>query len=92
MRGYWNKPEVTSQVLTKDGYLSGDIGLKHPDGYYVFLERKDDLIIRGGENVYPQEIENLLYQHPKVLEAAVKGVPDPIMGQEIGLCVLTDRG
>jgi len=92
MRGYWNKPEVTSQVLTKDGYLSGDIGLKHPDGYYVFLERKDDLIIRGGENVYPQEIENLLYQHPKVLEAAVKGVPDPIMGQEIKAFVsLTDK-
>jgi len=92
MKGYWNRPEHTSRVLGKEGYLSGDMGVKHPDGYYVFLERKDDLIIRGGENVYPREIENLLYQHPHVLEAAVKGVADPVMGQEIKAYVSLSAG
>ncbi|MEW6261481.1 MAG: AMP-binding protein [Thermodesulfobacteriota bacterium] len=83
MRGYWKKPDLTADRLKEGKYLSGDWGLRHPDGYYIFLERKDDLIIRGGENIYPREVENQLYQHPEVREAAVKGVPDPIMGQEL---------
>ncbi|MEW5722469.1 MAG: AMP-binding protein [Thermodesulfobacteriota bacterium] len=83
MKGYWNKPECSQKVMKGSTYLSGDLGLKHPDGYYIFAERKDDLIIRGGENVFPREVENQLYQLPDVLEAAVKGAPDPVMGQEI---------
>ena len=83
MKGYWKKPEQTKRVLAGGGYLSGDIGLRHQDGHFIFLERKDDLIIRGGENVYPRQIENQLYQHPDVLEGVVKGVADPVMGQEI---------
>jgi long-chain acyl-CoA synthetase len=83
MEGYWRQPKKTAMVLKNGKYLSGDLGIKHPDGFYIFLERKDDLIIRGGENIYPREIENQIYQHPEVREAAVKGMPDAVMGQEI---------
>ena len=92
MKGYWKRPEETDRVFLRGGYLSGDIGIRHPEGYYVFLERKDDLIIRGGENVYPLEIEKQLYQHPDVREAAVKGVPDPVMGCEIKAYVALYEG
>jgi long-chain acyl-CoA synthetase len=83
MEGYWRQPKKTAMVLKNGKYLSGDLGIKHPDGFYIFLERKDDLIIRGGENIYPREIENQIYQHPEVREAAVKGMSDAVMGQEI---------
>jgi len=92
MAGYWKQPDLTAGVLRGGKYLSGDLGTKHPDGYYVFMERKDDLIIRGGENVYPREVENQLYQHPEIREAAVKGVPDPIMGQDVRAYVSLHQG
>jgi long-chain acyl-CoA synthetase len=92
MKGYWKRPEETDRVFLRGGYLSGDIGIRHPEGYYVFLERKDDLIIRGGENVYPLEIEKQLYQHPDVREAAVKGIADPVMGCEIKAYVALYEG
>ena len=92
MEGYWRQPENTARVLKDGKYLSGDLGIKHPDGFYIFLERKDDLIIRGGENVYPREIENQIYQHPDVREAIVKGVHDAVMGQEIKAFVALCNG
>ena len=82
MMGYWKKPQLTERSLKEGKYLSGDLGVKNPQGFFTFLERKDDLIIRGGENLYPREIENQLYLHPAIREAKAIGIPDPIMGQE----------
>lgn len=83
MKGYWNKPAETAEAL-RDGWLyTGDIGYMDEDGYLYLTERKKDLIIRGGENIYPKEVEDVLYKHPQVLEAAVVGIPDPIYGEEV---------
>ena len=77
MKGYWNKPEETRQTL-RDGWLyTGDIAVMDKDGYFQIVDRKKDMIIVGGFNVYPREVEEVLFQHPKVLEATVAGVPDP---------------
>lgn len=81
MRGYLGKPDETAVVL-KDGWLhTGDVGYLDPDGYLVLVDRMKDMIIRGGENIFPNEIENVLYEHANVLEAAVVGRPDPIYGE-----------
>jgi len=83
MKGYWNKPQETAEVL-RDGWLhTGDIGHIDEDGYIYITDRKKDLIIRGGENVYPKEVENVLHRHPQVLECGVVGVPDPVYGEEV---------
>src|SRR6185437_14252197 len=76
MKGYWHKPEATDEVLSVDGWFrTGDIGRVDEDGYFFIVDRKKDLIIRGGYNVYPREIEEVLYEHPAVAEAAVIGLP-----------------
>ncbi|CAL9632450.1 Long-chain-fatty-acid--CoA ligase [Streptomyces sp. enrichment culture] len=81
MRGYLNRPEETAATLV-DGWLrTGDVGRVDEDGYLVLVDRVKDMIIRGGENLYPKEIESVLYGHPAVLEAAVVGVPDPVYGE-----------
>lgn len=81
MKGYWRNPEATAQTI-RDGWLyTGDIGKMDEDGYVYLLDRKKDVIIVGGYNVYPVEIENVLYRHPAVLEAAVIGVPDERLGE-----------
>ncbi|MFR9749513.1 class I adenylate-forming enzyme family protein [Nocardia sp. 004] len=81
MRGYLGRPEATAQTVV-DGWLhTGDIGYFDPDGYLVLVDRIKDMIIRGGENIYPKEIENVLHTHPSVLEAAVIGAPDPVLGE-----------
>lgn len=83
MKGYWNKPRETAEAI-RDGWLhTGDIGHKDEDGYIYITDRKKDLIIRGGENVYPTEVENVLHRHPQVLECGVIGVPDNIYGEEV---------
>jgi len=83
MKGYWNKPVETAEVL-KNGWLhTGDIGYADEDGYLYITDRKKDLIIRGGENIYPKEIENVLHEHPQVLEAGVIGIPDPVYGESV---------
>jgi acyl-CoA synthetase (AMP-forming)/AMP-acid ligase II len=82
MRGYLNKPEETASTL-EDGWLhTGDVGYFDADGYLVLVDRVKDMIIRGGENIYPKEIENVLYTHPAVLEAAVVGRPHSVLGEE----------
>lgn len=82
MRGYLNRPEETATTL-KDGWLhSGDVGVLDEDGYLRIVDRVKDMIIRGGENIYPQEIEHAIHAHPAVLEAAVVGSPHPVMGEE----------
>ncbi len=81
MRGYLGRPDATAQAV-RDGWLhTGDVGYLDEDGYLVLVDRLKDMIIRGGENIFPKEIENVLYDHPDVLEAAVVGKPDPIYGE-----------
>lgn len=92
MKGYWNRPQETAEVL-KDGWLyTGDIGYQDEDGYFFITERKKDLIIKGGENIAPREIEEVIFSHPKVSEAAVIGVKDEIYGEEIKACVVLKPG
>lgn len=83
MQGYWNDPRETAETLV-DGWLrTGDIARMDEDGYFYIVDRKKDLILSAGYNVYPREVEEVLYQHPKVLEAAVIGVPDGLRGEKI---------
>jgi len=83
MKGYWDKPEETAAVIRNGWLHTGDIGRIDEDGYIYLTERKKDLIIRGGENVYPKEVEDVLHRHPQVLEAGVIGIPDPVYGEEV---------
>jgi acyl-CoA synthetase (AMP-forming)/AMP-acid ligase II len=82
MRGYLGRPEETAQVLRGGWLHTGDVGRFDGDGYLTLVDRVKDLIIRGGENIYPKEIEDVLYAHPAVLEAAVVGQPDPVFGEQ----------
>ena len=81
MLGYWNRPEETEKTLRKGWLYTGDIARMDKDGYFYIVDRKKDLIIVGGYNVYPREVEEVLYQHPKVKEAAVVGVPHEFYGE-----------
>jgi long-chain acyl-CoA synthetase len=91
MKGYWNKPEETVAVL-KNGWLhTGDVGYADEDGYLFITDRKKDLIIRGGENIYPKEIENILHQHPDVLEVGVIGIPDEVYGEAVKAFVVLKK-
>ena len=93
MKGYWNREDATKEVLDDDGwFLTGDMGKRDDDGYYFIVDRKKEMIIRGGYNVYPREIEEVLYEHPAVAEAAVVGVPDDKMGEEVGAAVVLKEG
>jgi long-chain acyl-CoA synthetase len=93
MKGYWNKPEATAEVLTEDGWFrTGDIGRVDEDGYFYVIDRKKELVIRGGYNVYPREIEEVFYEHPAVREAAVIGVPDDSLGEEVGAAISLKAG
>jgi long-chain acyl-CoA synthetase len=83
MKGYWKKPEATAEAIVDGWFHSGDIGQRDKDGYYFIVDRKKDMIIRGGFNVYPREIEEVLYAFPGMLEAAVIGVPHPSHGEEV---------
>jgi long-chain acyl-CoA synthetase len=92
MRGYWNRPDATAETLV-DGWLrTGDMARVDEDGYLHIVDRKKELIIRGGFNVYPREIEEVLYEHPAVREAAVLGIPDASLGEEIGAAVALKAG
>ncbi len=93
MSGYWGDREKTAQVITQDGWLrTGDKGWLDEDGYIFLAGRGDDMIIRGGENISPEEIENILYAHPKVEEAAVIGVPDAEWGQQPRAIIVLKAG
>ncbi|MET1071126.1 MAG: AMP-binding protein, partial [Umezawaea sp.] len=84
MLGYWDDPDRTAQVIDQARWMhTGDLATMDPDGYVDIVGRIDDLIIRGGENVYPREIEEFLYTHPDVLDAQVIGVPDARYGEEL---------
>jgi len=92
MKGYWRRAEATAEAIPDGWFRSGDLGRIDDDGYYVIVDRKKELIIRGGYNVYPREIEEVLYEHPAVAEAAVIGVPDLTLGEEVGAAVVLKPG
>ncbi len=93
MKGYWNLPDATAATITPDGWLAtGDVGRVDEDGYFYIVDRTKDLIIRGGYNVYPREIEEVLYEHPAVAEAAVIGIPHDSLGEEVGAAVALKKG
>ncbi|MFZ4474196.1 MAG: AMP-binding protein [Saprospiraceae bacterium] len=88
MKGYWQRPDATEEVL-KDGWLStGDIGFMHPDGFFQIVDRKKDMILVSGFNVYPNEVEDVLAMHPKVLESAALGVPDEKSGEVVKVFIV----
>ena len=92
MKGYWNNPEETAKVLV-DGWLyTGDLGKMDEDGFFYILDRRKDLIIAGGYNIYPREVEEVLYEHPDVEEAAVAGVVDPYRGETVKAYLVLKKG
>ena len=93
MKGYWNRDDANKEAITDDGWLrTGDMAKVDEDGYFFIVDRKKDLIIRGGYNVYPREIEEVLYEHPAIQEAAVVGVPHDELGEEVGAAVVLCQG
>jgi len=92
MKGYWNRPEATAAAMRGGWFRTGDLARADEEGFYYIVDRKKDMIIRGGYNVYPREIEEVLYEHPAVLEAAVIGVPHPSLGEEVAAAVTLRPG
>ncbi|MGQ7279496.1 MULTISPECIES: long-chain-fatty-acid--CoA ligase [Brevibacillus] len=92
MLGYWNRPEETAAVLRDGWLLTGDMGYMDADGYFYVVDRKKDMIIAGGYNIYPREVEEVLFEHPAVQEAAVIGVPDPYRGETVKAFIVLKEG
>ncbi len=92
MKGYWQRPDATAEAMRGGWFHSGDMAKTDEEGYFYIVDRKKDLIIRGGYNVYPREVEEVLYEHPKIREAAVLGVPHDEWGEEIGAAVVLHEG
>jgi long-chain acyl-CoA synthetase len=88
MKGYWNLPEATEAAIKDGWFATGDIAVVDEDGCYWIVDRKKDLIIRGGYNVYPREIEEVLHEHPAVAQVAVIGIPHDSLGEEVGAAVV----
>jgi long-chain acyl-CoA synthetase len=92
MKGYWKKPQETAAALQGGWYLTGDLGYADAQGYVYVIDRKKDMIITGGENVYPIDVENVLSAHPQVLEVAVIGLPDERWGEAVTAIVVPREG
>ncbi len=93
MKGYWNRADATAESIDAEGWFrSGDVATVDADGYFFIVDRKKDLIIRGGYNVYPREIEEVVYEHPAVREVAVVGVPHDELGEEVGAAIALKDG
>ncbi len=93
MKGYYKMPKATASAIDKDGWLhTGDLACRTPEGNFRITGRLKDMIIRGGENIYPKEIEEFIYTHPKVSDVQVIGVPDEAMGEEIMACIILKEG
>jgi long-chain acyl-CoA synthetase len=92
MKGYLGRPDATEEAIRDGWFHSGDLGKVDEDGFFFIVDRKKDMIIRGGYNVYPREIEEVLYEHPAVREAAVIAVPDEEWGEEVGAAVALKEG
>ena len=83
MMGYWKNSELTAETIVDGWYHTGDMGYMDEDRYLFLVDRKADMIVTGGENVYPKEVEDVLYEHPAVLEAAVVSAPDEKWGEQV---------
>jgi long-chain acyl-CoA synthetase len=93
MKGYWRRQEATELAITEDGwFLTGDLGRIDEEGFLYVVGRLKEMIIRGGLNVYPREVEEVLHDHPDVLEAAVLGFPDGRLGEEVAAAVVLREG
>jgi long-chain acyl-CoA synthetase len=92
MKGYWQREDATKEAIPDGWFRSGDLATRDEDGYYTIVDRKKEMIIRGGYNVYPREIEEALYEHPAVAEAAVIGMKHPELGEEVGAAVALKSG
>jgi long-chain acyl-CoA synthetase len=93
MKGYWRNESATAAAFTDDGWFrTGDLATRDAEGYYTIVDRAKDMIDRAGYNVYPREVEEVLYEHPAVEQAAVVGFPDPLVGEEIGAAVVLREG
>ena len=93
MPGYWENPEATAEAIDDDGWMhTGDLGVMDADGYLNIVGRMKDMVIRGGENVYPREIEEVLFEHPAIGSAQVIGVPDERMGEELMAWIVVRDG
>lgn len=90
--GYWNRPEATAEAFRGGWFHTGDLARQDEEGYFYIVDRKKDMLISGGENVYPTEVEQVLYRHPKVVEVAVVGAPDPLWGEIPVLVVAPKEG
>jgi long-chain acyl-CoA synthetase len=92
MKGYWNQPEATAEAIKDGWFATGDMAKVDEDGYFFIVDRKKELIIRGGYNVYPREVEEVLYEHPAIREVAVIGVPHAELGEEVGAAIALKDG
>jgi long-chain acyl-CoA synthetase len=92
MKGYWNRPEETEAVLKDGWFLTGDLGYMDERGYFYIVDRKKDMIIASGFNIYPREVEEVLYEHEKVQEAVVAGIPDPYRGETVKAYIVLKEG
>jgi long-chain acyl-CoA synthetase len=93
MKGYWNNPKATAEAIDADGWFhTGDLARVDDDGYFFIVDRKKEMIIRGGFNIYPREIEEVLHEHPAVMEAAVIGLPHDELGEDVGAAVVLKPG
>lgn len=92
MKGYWKNPELTGQAIQGGWYFTGDMGYLDEEGYLFLVDRKADMIVTGGENVYPKEVENILYEHPAVQECAVVSAPDEKWGERVQAAVVLKQG
>ncbi len=92
MKGYWNRPEETEMVIRDGWFLTGDLGYMDEDGYFYIVDRKKDMIIAGGFNIYPREIEEILYEHEAIQECVVAGIPDPYRGETVKAYIVVKDG
>jgi acyl-CoA synthetase (AMP-forming)/AMP-acid ligase II len=92
MKGYWNKLDATRKSIVEDWFASGDAGFFDEDGYLYIHDRVKDMIVSGGENIYPAEVENAIFGHPAVADVAVIGVPDPRWGEAVKAIIVRKPG
>lgn len=92
LKGYYRNDEATGRAFRGGWFHTGDIGYRDADGFYYIVDRKSDMIIRGGENIYPREIDEVLYRHPAIAAAATIGVPDKLYGEEVAAFVVLKDG
>ena len=92
LKGYYKNEDATARAFRNGWFHTGDVGYRDGEGFFYIVDRKSDMIIRGGENIYPREIDEVLYQHPAVAAAATIGVPDQLYGEEVAAFVVLKEG